>query len=79
MTKFKIGDKVRNLHDNDYVRYGTKGIIKEVNEYPILTYRVAWEDGGYFSRYEHQLELLQQSDTERAIELLKQAIELLTK
>lgn len=60
--KFKIGDRVRTLTNEDFrgntvFPTGTIGIIKEVNRVGKLPYRVETEDGEFWFYNDDMLEL----------------------
>ena len=54
MPKFKIGDKVIAIHENNWVPVGTVGIVAEVSEIPF----VDWENGKRFCLRESDMKLL---------------------
>ncbi len=83
MAKFKIGDRVINLRDCVFVPKGATGTIHSES---LSGWWVDWDEVTDFAasksktwtRAEVHLELIE-TNTEIAIELLKQAIELLSK
>ena len=90
MAKFKKGDRVRNLKANQYVPKGAIGIVDEDVWNPFIIWDEVTEyvmnyvrsDKMRWAQEEEYLELIEPytpTNTEQAIELLKQAIELLSK
>jgi hypothetical protein len=67
MAKFKIGDRVRNLVDNGFVK---KGAIGTVDENESFAPWVVWDDRNMIEshyarrwpRFEHSLELINEKE-----------------
>ena len=54
MAKFKIGDRVKNLEDDYYVKLGEIGTIDEDDDCPF----VIWDRGERFAQEENLLQLV---------------------